>query len=171
MARSNQGKLVATFRYPIRVEVRRPRFERSVSLAYIDVAKLARVARAEFEVGHFEAGCCRKAVLAVVRRGTVTALRVEACAQCTPVRMTPELQAMLKTAQRAMGRHRNRPFRPMSVAQFMSGVAETIVEGTCSEFCLTIGGYGVCFVCCGFGSTRFCFIRIVVPRAQGGLLQ
>ncbi len=172
MARSNRGKLVTTFRYPIRVEVRRPKFERSASLAYIDVAKLARAARAEFEVGHLEAGCCRKAVLAVVRRGMVTALRVEACAQCKPVRITPELQALLKVAQRRIGRRRNAPFRPMSVAQFMSRTTElTIVVGTCSESCFTIGGYGFCVVCCGFGSSRFCFIRIVVPRAQRGLLQ
>jgi len=40
MARSNRGKLVTTFRYPIRVDVRRPKFERSASLAYIDVAKV-----------------------------------------------------------------------------------------------------------------------------------
>jgi hypothetical protein len=168
MARSTRGKLVTTFRYPVRVDVRRPKFERSASLAYIDVAKLARAARAEFEVGHFEAGCCRKAVLAVVRRGRVTALRVEACAQCKSVRMTPELQAMLNAAHRQSG-HRERPFRPMPVGQFISGVAELIIEvpGTCSEFCLTVGGYGVCFVCCGSGSYRFCFIRIVVP--SGGL--
>ncbi len=171
MAPSSRGRLVATFRYPIRVDVRRPKFERSASLAYIDVAKLARAARAEFEVGHFEAGCCRKAVLAVVRRGTVTALRVEACAECKPVRLTPELQAMLKVAQRKMRRRRDRPFRPMPVAQFMSRVAETIVEGLCSEVCVIIEGYGVCFVCCPSGGSRVCFIRIVVPRAQGELLQ
>jgi hypothetical protein len=171
MARSNRGKLLTTFRYPIRVEVRRPKFERSVSLAHIDVAKLSRAARAEFEVGHLEAGCCRKAVLAVVRRGMVTALRVEACAQCKPVRITPELQALLKVAQRRIGRRRDGPFRPMSVVQFMSKAIESIIVGTCSEFCLTIGGYGFCVVCCGVGSSRFCFIRIVVPKAQGGLLQ
>jgi hypothetical protein len=171
MARSNQGKLVTTFRYPIRVDVRRPKFERSASLAYVDVAKLARAARAEFEVGHFEASCCRKTVLAVVRRGMVTALRVEACAECKPVRLTSELQAMLNVAQRRIGRRREGPFRPMSVAQVMSRTAETIIEGTCSESCWTIGGYGFCVVCCGFGSSRFCFIRIVFPKAQGGVLQ
>ena len=171
MARSNQGKLVTTFRYPIRVDVRQPKFEWSASLAYIDVAKLARAARAEFEVGHFEAGCCRKTVLAVVRRGLVTALHVEACTECKPVRLTPELQAMLKVARRRTGRRRDGPFRHMPVAQFMSRVAYTIIEGTCSESCFTIGGYGFCVVCCGFGSSRFCFIRIVLPKAQGGVLQ
>ncbi len=171
MARSNRGKLVTTFRYPIRVEVRRPKFERSASLAYIDVAKLGRAARAEFEVGHFEAGCCRKAVLAVVRRGVVTALRVEACEECKPVRLTPELQTMLNVAGRRIGRRRDAPFRPMPVAQFMTGVAYTIIEGTCSEVCFTIGGYGACVVCCGFDSSRWCFIRIVVPTSEGGLLR
>jgi hypothetical protein len=170
MVRSHRGKQVITFRYPIRVEVRRPKFERSASLGYIDVAKLARAARAEFDVGHIDAGCCRKAVLAVVRRGMVSAFRVEACAQCKPVRLTPELQTLLKFARRRIGRRRDRPFRSMSVAQFMSGTAESIVEGTCSEFCLTVGGYGVCLVCCEWGP-RVCFIRIVVPTSEGGLLQ
>jgi hypothetical protein len=169
MARSNRGKLVTTFRYPTRVDVRRPKFERSASLAYVDVAKLARTARAEFEVGHFEAGCCRKAVLAVVRRGMVTTLHAEACTECKSIRITPGLQALLKVARRRIGRRRHGPFRPMSVVQFV-GTAETIVEGTCSEICFTVGGYGVCFVCCDWGP-RVCFIRIVVPTSEGGLLQ
>jgi hypothetical protein len=171
MAGSKRGTLVTTFRYPLRVEVRRPKFERSASLAYLDVARLARVPRAEFEVGHIEAGCCQKPGLAVVRRGMVTALRVRPCAQCKPVRLTPELQAVLKVARQRMGRRRDVPFRPMPVAQLMNRTAELIIEGTCSEFCLTVGGYGFCVVCCGFGSSRFCFIRIVVPVSEGGLLQ
>jgi hypothetical protein len=150
MVRSNRGKVVATLQYPIRVEVRRPKLERSASLAYFDAAKLTRAARAEFEVGYFESGCCRQAVLAVVRRGMVTALRVEACTQHKPIRLTPELQTMLSNARRQIGRHRDRPFRPMSVAQFMGkgGVAETIIEEGCYEFCITVWGYEVCVVCC-----------------------
>ena len=171
MARSNRGTLVTTFRYPLRVEVRRPKFKRAASLAYLDVVKLARAPRAEFEVGHIEAGCCQKPVLAVVSRGMVTALRIGPCAQCKPVRLTPELRAVLKVARQRMGRRRNVPFRPTSVAQLMSRTVDLIIEGTCSEFCWTVGGYGVCVVCCGFGSSRFCFIRIVVPVSEGGLLQ
>ena len=167
MVRSDRGALVTTFRYPIRVEVRRPKFERSASLAYIDVAKLARAARAEFELGHFEAGCCRKAVLGVVRRGMVTALRVEACAQSKPVRLTPELQAVLKVAQRRLGRRRDRLFRPMSVARFMSGAAELVV--TCREFCITVWGHVICLFCCRFGGRWDCFIYRR-PTLEGGLL-
>jgi hypothetical protein len=81
MVQSQGGKLLTTFRYPVRVEVRQPKFERSAALAYLDVAKLTRAVRAEFALGHIEAGRCRKAVLAVVRRGMVTALRVEDCAE------------------------------------------------------------------------------------------
>jgi len=127
MAASNRGKLVTAFRHPVRVEVRRPKFERSASLAYIDVAKLARAARAEFEVGHFEVGRCRRTVVAVVRRGVVTALRVEACAQCQPVRLTPERQALLKLARRRIGQRRAERFRPMPVAQFMRGAAQAAI--------------------------------------------
>ena len=161
MARSNRGKLVTSFRYPIRVEVRRPKFQRSASLAHIDVAKLARAARAEFEVGHIEAGRCRKTILAVVRGGMVTTLRVEACPQCKPVRVTPELQAMLIVARRRVGRRRGGPFRPMPVAQFISRAIETIVEGTCHEICfITIWGYSLCLVCCNFiGDVCFIVLR------------
>lgn len=163
MARSTHVKTAAAFRYPARVEVRRPRFYRSASLAYIDAARLARAARAEFEVGRFETECCRTLVVAVVRRGMVTGLRVAACAECKPVRPTPELQALLKAARRRIGVP-DRPFRPMPLAQFMNGVAETIVQGPCQETCITIGGYGVCFYCCGIGRERWCSIRIVVPK-------
>jgi len=78
---------------------------------------------------------------------------------------------MLKVAQRRIGRRRDGPFRPMSVVQFMSRTAESIIVGTCSELCLIVGGYGICVVCCGVGSSRFCFIRIVVPESEGGFLQ
>ena len=164
MARSNRGKLVTTFRYPIRVEVRRPKFERSVSLAHIDVAKLSRASRAEFEVGHFETGCCRKAVLAVVRRGMVTALRVEPCAQCKPVRLTPELQAVLKVARRRIGRRRDGPFRPMSVARFMSQAAGLVAD--CYWICI----YRFCLYCCKIGLRWDCWIYIS-PGLEAGLLR
>ena len=171
MARSNRGKLVTTFRYPIRVEVRRPKFERSASLAYIDVAKLGRAARAEFEVGHFEAGCCRRTVLAVVRRGVVTTLRVEACAECKPVRLTPERQALLRFARRRIGSPRDVRFRPMPVAQFMSGAAALPLLGECHEICfITIWGYDVCWFCCDVGGRSYCSI-VIHPTLDGGLLQ
>jgi hypothetical protein len=171
MARSNRGKLVTTFRYPVRVEVRRPKFERSASLAYIDVAKLGRAARAEFEVGYFEAGRCRKTVLAVVRRGVVTALRVEACAECKPVRLTPERQALLRLARRRIRGRRDVRFRPMPVAQFLSGTAELPLLGECHEICfITIWGYDVCWFCCDVGGRSYCSI-VTHPTADGGLFQ
>jgi hypothetical protein len=163
MARSNRGELVTTFQYPIRVEVRRPKFERSASLAYIDIARLARAARAEFELGHLEAGGCRKAVLGIVRRGMVTALRVEACAQCKPVRLTPELQAVLKVAQRRIGRRRAGPFRPMSVARFMSRGAELVAD--CYWICI----HRLCLYCCKIGMRWDCWIYIS-PGLEAGLL-
>ena len=151
MARSNRGELVTTLRYPVRVEVRKPKFERSASLAYVDAAKLTRAARAEFEVGHFKTDGCRQAVLAVVRRGMVTGLRVEGCAGRKPVRPTPELQRLLSGAQRRIRRRGDKPFRPVSVVQFLgrSRVAETIIEEGCQEFCIiTIFGHDICIICC-----------------------
>ncbi len=169
MAQSNRGKLVTAFRYPSLVEVRQPRFERSASFAYLDIAKLTRAARAEFEVGHFEAGCCRKTILAVVRRGMVTTFRVEGCAQCKPVRLTPELQAVLKIARRRIGRRRDGPFRPMSVAQFCGGTVDSIIVGPCHEICfITILGYELCVFCCDYGGRPWC--SIVLRSASAGAL-
>lgn len=151
MARSNRGELVTTLRYPVRVEVRRPRFERSTSLAYVDAARVTRAARAEFEVGHFETHGCRQPVLAVVRRGMVTGLRVEGCTPHTPSRLTPELQRMLNAAQRRTGRRRGKPFRPVPVAEFLgkSAIAQTVIEEGCQEICIiTIFGYDICVICC-----------------------
>lgn len=161
MARSDPGTLVTTFRYPIRVEVRRPKFERSASLAYIDIAKVARAARAEFEVGHFEACRCRTAVLAVVRRGIVTGLRMEACAGCKPVRLTPELQAVLKAAHRRIGRRRDGTFRPMSVARFVRRTAELVAD--CHWICI----YRLCVYCCKIGPRWDCWIYIS-PGLEAG---
>lgn len=151
MARSHRGELVTTLRYPARVEVRRPKFERSTSLAHLDVAKLSRTARAEFEVGHFNADGCRQPVLAVIRKGMVTDLRVEGCTQRKPIRLTAEFQRMLNNAQRRIGRHREKPFRPVPVAEFLgkARVAAAIIEEGCHEFCIiTILGYEICVFCC-----------------------
>jgi len=167
MAQSNRGKPVTRFRYSSLVEVRRPRFKQSRLLAYVDVGKLSRAARAEFEVGHFEAGCCRTTVLAVVRRGTVTALRLEGCAERKPVRITPELKAVLKNAERRIRRGGDRPFRPMPVSQFIGSAAGLIIEGGCSEFCIiTVWGYTLCVICCRVNGARFC-----VPIVRRGLAE
>ena len=159
---------MTSFRYPSRVEVRKPAFRRSPILRYLDMLKLTRATRAEVEVGHFETGCCRTTVLAVVRKGIVKALRLEGCAECKPVRFTPELQKMLTIAQRRFG-GRGRPFRPMPVAQLMSTALGEIIDGGCEEFCfITILGYEVCVLCCTWAGQRWCG-PIIKPTSAGGL--
>jgi len=161
MAGSNRGKLVTAFAYPTRVEVRRPKFERSASLAYIDAAKLSRAARAEFEVGHYDAERCRKTVLAIVRKGVVTALRVQGCAECEPVRLTPERQALLRLARRRIGGRRPERFRPMPVAQFVRRAAALRSIGECHEVCfITIWGYDLCWFCCDLHGHPSCSVVI-----------
>jgi hypothetical protein len=158
MGQSNRGTLVNRFRHPSLVEVRRPKFKRSRVLAYLDVAKLTRAVRAEFEVGHFETGCCRMTVLAVVRKGIVTALRLKGCTDCKPVRLTPELQAALKIARRRIRRGRDRrPFRPVPVSQLVGSALGMIIDGGCEEYCfITILGYRLCVLCCKWNSQRWC---------------
>jgi hypothetical protein len=169
MAQSNRRTRVARFRYPSLVEVRRVAFKRSPFLSYLDIAKLTRATSVELEVGHFETGCCRTAVLAVVRRGIVKALRLERCTESKPVRLTPELQKMLKTAQRRIG-GRDRPFRPMPVSQLISRALGEIIDEGCDEFCfITILGYEICVLCCKWGGQRWCG-PIIKRTSAGGLI-
>jgi hypothetical protein len=87
------------------------------------------------------------------------------------MRLTPELKAMLKIAERRIGRSRDRPFRPIPVSQFIGSAAAQIIEGGCSEFCIiTIWGYSLCVVCCKVNGARFC-VPIIRRELTEALMQ
>ena len=49
MAQSRRTKQDVVFQHPVPVRVKRVKIERAASLAYLDVAKLSRAVRAEFD--------------------------------------------------------------------------------------------------------------------------
>jgi hypothetical protein len=71
----------------VAIEVTRCPSRRSIPSASLDVARLSRAQSARFELGYFDAGCCRRILSAVVRKGQVVKLELEACKE--GVRMTP----------------------------------------------------------------------------------
>ena len=144
--RKRSTRPLATFAHPVRVEVRRPAFELLASVPYLDVGRLTRAARAEFEVGQFGDGDCRALVRAVVRRGMVTELVAEPCPSHEPERASPELVRLLNTAARRAATGAARPPKlPVPVADFVSA-AQGITVSTI--ICIQVCVLGFCFVCC-----------------------
>jgi hypothetical protein len=126
------------------VQVRQVPFEPFESIRHLDVDRLSRAARARFEVGQFEGGCCRRVVHAVVRKGMVTELEIEPCTKQTP--MTPELRKTVKAATKALAKRRPGSKRlPMPVRAFLaSPSALTIDTWGCFMICI----FGWCLICC-----------------------
>src|SRR3954468_6996896 len=69
---------LATFRVPMKVEIRQPEFERLASLSALDVKRLSK-GNHKVEIGFLSGGCCRNLVRAVIRNGMVIGFETEAC--------------------------------------------------------------------------------------------
>ena len=146
MAQSLRTKQEWAFQHPAPVRVKRLKIQRAASLGYLDVAKLSRAARAEFDFGYVKVGNSRSAVQAIVRKGMVVALRTELCANCQPARMTPELRQLLKAVSKRIGGGGSRPPRPIPVAMFLRQQQPERSE------CHLVCWWFTCFICCGFPS-------------------
>src|SRR5690242_14036586 len=101
MARiESRSRPVASFNHPVKVEVHKPTFELLQSARLLDFAKLQRTARAEIEIGYVRTRSCRQLVRATLRKGMVTGLVLEPCAELQRVEITPEIARVLKAARR-----------------------------------------------------------------------
>jgi len=89
MARRAMSHTIA-LKYPVRVEVHEPDFELLASVRHLKVNALAKSKRAEFELGHVKAGCCRWLVIATVKNGMITGLRIEPPPQENLLSISPE---------------------------------------------------------------------------------
>jgi hypothetical protein len=150
---------VVTMQYPARVEISQPELELSPSLAHLDVARLAKAASAELEVGFVNSGCCRQALRASIRKGKVTALYAESCRDGKPA--SPELAKLIHAARRrVMGPKAQPKWQPVPVADFLENVALLSVDAwVCIKFCL----FGHCFMCCAHATSRsFCIPAVAV---------
>ena len=82
MAKSRPKTETIEFEHRIKVTARPTKLHRSDNLAYLDIEKLSRALKAEFEVGYIKEGKTRRAVLAVVKKGMVIGLHLEDCPSC-----------------------------------------------------------------------------------------
>ena len=153
MARpAKRSRPLATFRHSTRIEVRRPQFRLLAAVRQLDVDRLARAARAEIEVGYYEASCCRQLVKAIVRNGKVTELTGEPCSNGKPGRPHGELLRVLNAAGRRLASDGPPPRLPMPVATFLGSAARITIRWTeCVEICIF---QGFCFVCCRHAGTN-----------------
>lgn len=143
MAQSRRAGQAVVVRQTVELEVRRVDFKRAPSVAYLDVTKLSRARKAEFEVGHAVAGGATRTVYAIVRKGMVVGLRMEQCAECTPLDATPELIKAFEAARRKIDPAGGRPSRPVPVAEFLARPFEP-ERSHCWMFCI----FGFCIICC-----------------------
>jgi hypothetical protein len=162
MARSEkQSPPLTTFKHTARIEVRRAEFELLASVRHLDVTKLARVAKAEIELGYFKTDCCGQLVRAIIKKGMVTALVVEPCLDDKERPPSSELARVVEIARRHVA-PRDAVSLPIPVADFLSDAAAlTIKTITCVQICI----WGFCFVCCTThipGSPIFCGKEIVI---------
>src|SRR5262245_49330507 len=119
MPKTRQKKEDLVFQHPVSVSVKRLKIEPATSLKYLDVDKLSRASKTEFEVGSVTVGNRRSAVRAVVRKGMVVALKTELCADCTPARVTPDVRDLLKAVQSRIGDRDSVGRPPIPVVEFL----------------------------------------------------
>ena len=146
MNQTAKQRPLARFTHPVKVEIRQAVITPLKSVAQLDISKLERVARAEFELGYIDGGCCRQLVRAIVRKGMVTDLAVERCPETLSRKAGPELVKLLKVAQRrakAAARGKESTL-PTPVATFLANVALSVKGLSCFEICL----FGWCIACC-----------------------
>ncbi len=149
MARSaGKARVLATFTYPTKVEVRQPEFERLGSVRHLDVNALSRAAKAEIELGYVNTCCDRQMLRAVISKGMVTGLRVDAPAQKNRSSISPEFAKMFKEARKAALKSRPAgPRFPLPLKEFLkTSVADLEIQTlVCIRICLW-GSF--CITCC-----------------------
>ena len=141
------------------VEIRPVPFVPFRSLQNLDLEKLARAPRAVVELGQFESACCRRTARAVIERGLVTGVQIDARPDAAATRPRPDLARLLERARARIGARKDGAARlPMSVATFFGGATsrDAIKVETrfwtrtvmCLDVCITILGATFCQTCC-----------------------
>jgi hypothetical protein len=141
MVRSKKRSSSTVFvKQKVSFKVSRVPFTRFESVRHLDVARLSRAKSAQFEVGSFESGCCRRIVHAIVKNGRVVKLQAERCKHPAP--MTPESRKLVQTVRKKLG---HSPFRPVPVSKFLGGSRGLIID---ISFCFIICIFNYCLLCC-----------------------
>lgn len=144
MPRSNRKTKPILLRRGVEFELRRAEFTTFETLKYLDVKALERAAKARFEVGAFEGGCCRRAVHARVEHGRVVRLELEPCPEVE--RPSDDVRELVAAARKALGASKpKKHVLPMPVARFLANAQGPTID---IFGCFTICAFGYCLHCC-----------------------
>jgi len=123
------------------------------SLRSLDLARLGR-GRHVVELGQFEAGCCKRTARAVVSRGHVTDVSVDACSD-GKAKASPELTKLMARARKKLKTSTSpRPRLPLPVARFFALNErgdidiQLNIESICFRTCIDFFGTQICTICC-----------------------
>ena len=163
-ARVSRTGLLATFKYPARVEIRAADFEPHSLLRYLDVSMLSK-GNHKIEVGVVKGGCCGKKAFAIIKKGMVVAVGVEPCEESKKPLSTTD-RALVAAAYKKIGRRWRKwvpvrvedVFGKAAVARWASG----IFDGTCLTVCVGEGtdlSHVTCISCCKKGDRFVCEVN------------
>lgn len=153
---------VMTIQYPAQVQISSPEFDFSPSLAHLDVERLSKAASTEIEVGSVKSNCGRQTLRAFIRKGKVTALYADPCADSKPA--SPDQVRLIKAAlSKVAGPNGPPKWKPVPVAYFLQNAERLTINGwICIKICI----FGHCLFCCAYLTTRsFCRISVAAPVA------
>jgi hypothetical protein len=151
-SKKNQ-RVLASFKIPMNVEVRAPKFEPLESLSALDFDRLKK-GNHRVEIGFVDGGCCRKLVRAVVKNGLVTGCEIEPCKDKGKA-ISPEMKSVLQQAQKKIGG--GKKWKPVPIQTLAKSTALMssliIIGGGCIFICV----FGHCVMCCWWPIPH-CFI-------------
>ncbi len=160
MAKSpKQMKVLASFKVPMRVEIRAPEFEPLSSLSALDTKRLSRGDH-RIEIGFLKGGCCRNLVRAVVKNGMVIGCEIEPCGETSARPPPPELRSVLAKARKKVAG--GREWKPVPVEELIRSSARmmdliVIVGGGCFFICI----WNFCLMCCWWPRPH-CFVPDII---------
>jgi len=156
MARSTKTRAFKV-RQPVEFRFSTVPFEPLHSLRALDLERLARARHAVVELGQFDADCCKRMARAVIKKGRVTEIKVDACTD-KPGKVSPEFARLFARAQSKLKSSKApAPRLPMPVARFFrqSALGDVTIDVdvhdgmTCCKVCTTMFGTLICSFCCG----------------------
>src|SRR5580658_82849 len=114
MNKASRTGLLATLEYPVKVEVRTPKFRLYSSLKYLDVLRL-RKGNHKIEVGIVKGGCCGLRAFAMVKAGMVVGIKFDPCRE-NKKPLSKNYQTLVRAAYKKVPRPRT--WAPISVEDF-----------------------------------------------------
>jgi hypothetical protein len=149
MARSSKKvRVLRTLKYPVTLQAHEPEFEQ-IDLHYLDVDAVTRAARTEIPLGFIKTCCCGAQLLrAEIRKGMVTAIRIDEPAKKERTPISRDFAKMLRELRRNIQK-RNRPAQkfPIPVSEFLNkSIAYDIIVQTLQ--CVRICFWSWCITCC-----------------------